>query len=189
MMDTYKQRFVDFYRQHRRMPGYNEIMVFTGYKSKNAVHKFISKLVEWNVVSKDAAGKLRPSRLLSDIPLLGLVEAGFPSPAEEDLLDTISLEDWIINKREASYMLRVKGDSMYDAGMREGDMVVVERTSDIRNGDIVIAEIDGQWTMKYYHNTGGRISLVPANDAYPVLYPENTLTIPAKVIALIRKYS
>lgn len=188
-MDTYKQKFVDFYQQHKRMPGYNEIMAFTGYKSKNAVYKFINKLVEQNIISKDSQGRLQPVRLLGEIPLLGLVEAGFPSPAEEDLLDTISLEDWIINKREASYMLRVKGDSMYDAGIRDGDMVVVERTSDIRQGDIVIAEIDGQWTMKYYHNSGGRISLVPANDAYPTLYPENTLTIPAKVVALIRKYS
>ena len=86
-------------------------------------------------------------------PLLGIVEAGFPS-AEEELIDTMSLDEYLIENKEASYILRVKGDSMIDAGIREGDLVIVERTNAPRVGDIVIAEVDGEWTMKYLRKRG-----------------------------------
>ena len=105
-------------------------------------------------VTKDPQGKLIPRALNGEVPLLGIVEAGFPSPAEEELIDTMSLDEYLIENKEASYILRVKGDSMIDAGIREGDLVIVERTNAPRVGDIVIAEVDGEWTMKYLRKRG-----------------------------------
>lgn len=129
-----------------------------------------------------------PAQRCWRITMLGVVEAGFPSPAEEALLDTMTLDDYLITKREASYILRVKGDSMVNAGILPGDMVIVERTTSARDGDIVIAEVDGQWTMKYLRKQGGRVSLEAANPAYQPIAPHQELRIAAVVRAVIRKY-
>ena len=122
------------------------------------------------------------------IKVLGVVEAGFPTPAEEDLLDTLSLDEWLIEKREASFMLQVKGDSMYDAGIRTGDMVIVERTENAKPGQIVVANIDGAWTMKYLRKDDLGFYLEAANKHYNVMRPKEDLQISAVVKAVIRKY-
>jgi SOS-response transcriptional repressor LexA len=118
----------------------------------------------------------------------GTVAAGFAAPAEEELSDVISLDDFLIGNKEASYMLKVKGDSMIDAGIHEGDLVIVERGGEPRNGDIVIAEIDGGWTMKYLRQRSGHRFLEPANKKYQSIYPENDMKIAAVVRAVVRKY-
>src|ERR1700693_3413162 len=83
------------------------------------------------------------------IGVLGSVAAGFPSPAEEELVDTLSLDDLLIQNREATFLLKVSGDSMTGAGILPGDMVIVDKGQTPKSGDIVIAEVDGAWTMKY----------------------------------------
>lgn len=124
----------------------------------------------------------------TEIKFLGITPAGFPTPAEESLGDTISLDDWIITNRDASFMLRVKGDSMCEAGIMDGDMVVVERTNNPKIGDIVIAEIDGAWTMKYLRKKNNKYYLEPANKNYKNIIPKEDLKVEAKVVAVIRKY-
>lgn len=119
--------------------------------------------------------------------LLGTVEAGFPSPAEEELCDTLSLDDYLVSNREATYLLGVKGDSMLDAGILEGDMVLVERTSEAKAGDIVIAEVDGEWTMKYLRKGPDGYYLQAANPKYPIIVPSGGLNIAAVVTSVIRK--
>jgi repressor LexA len=121
--------------------------------------------------------------------VLGLVEAGFPSPAEEDRGDGMSLDEYLIPRRDASYMLKVKGDSMKDAGIVEGDMVIVERTQDARVGNIVIAEVDGAFTMKYLRTKNGKLYLEAANPRYKDIHPQGELKISAVVRSVIRKYS
>ncbi len=122
------------------------------------------------------------------IQILGSIRAGFAAPAEEELTDSLSLEDYLIEKKESSYMLRVKGDSMIDAGIHEGDLVIVERGGQAREGDIVIAEIDGGWTMKYLRKKGKVLYLEPANKKYQPIYPEHELQIAAVVKGVVRKY-
>ena len=85
-------------------------------------------------------------------------------------------------------MLEVDGDSMIDAHIEDGDMVLVEKRSDAKDGDIVIAEIDGEFTMKYLKDKNGKKWLEPANKNYRPLYPTTSLNIIAKVKAVIRKY-
>lgn len=123
-----------------------------------------------------------------EIKFLGITPAGFPTPAEESLGDTISLDDWIITNRDASFMLRVKGDSMSEAGIMDGDMVIVERTNNPKIGDIVIAEIDGAWTMKYLRKNKNKFYLEPANKNYKNIIPKEDLKVEAKVVAVVRKY-
>ncbi len=170
------------------MPGYQEIMALTGFKSKNAVYKLIQKLVDEGVVTKDAKGKLTPSKLLGEVPMLGLVEAGFPTATDEALTDTLSIDDYLVEHKESSYLLEVKGDSMIDEGIKEGDLVLVERKGEPRDGDIVIAEVDGGWTMKYFKKKGEKVWLEPANRKFKPIFPKYDFRVAAIVKGVIRKY-
>jgi len=179
---------VEFHRRHRRMPTYREIMRLAGFRSTNAAYKLVKKLIGHDLIHQDSAGRLIPSRAFSTVRVLGTVEAGFPSPAEEARLETISLDEQLIRNKEKSYLLRIQGDSMIDAGILPGDSVLVERREDAQNGDIVIAEVDGEWTMKYLRRRGRRVSLEAANKAYPAIVPRERLQIAAVVSAVIRTY-
>ena len=170
------------------MPTYSEIMNLVGFKSKNAVYKLVNKLIEAGIVAKDDSGRLVPKNLFQEVKLLGLVEAGIPSVASEDTLDTLNLDNYLIKNRDSSYLLEVKGDSMIEAGIREGDLVIVERTNNPKEGDIVIAEVDDGWTMKYFRKKGGKAYLEPANKNYKPIYPEYDMKISAVVKGVIRKY-
>jgi repressor LexA len=120
--------------------------------------------------------------------LIGTVEAGWPSPAEEELVDILSLDELLITNREASFLLRVTGDSMTGAGIMPGDLVIVDRGQAPKSGDIVIAEVDGQWTMKYLRKRGDTVMLLPANPKYKPIRPQRELTIAGVVTAVVRKY-
>ena len=186
--EEYKSRLVRFYEKHKRLPGYKEIMAFTGFRSKNAVFELIEKLVEDNVVRKDNRGRLSAYLLDRGVRLLGLVEAGFPSAAEEELLDVMNFDEFLTPNKEASYILRVKGDSMINAGIQEGDMVIAERRLNYKLGDIVIAMVDGEFTMKYLRKIGEMYFLEAANDKYPDIYPTESFKVEAVVTGVVRKY-
>jgi len=134
------------------------------------------------------AGRFSPVPATSPIRQLGTVEAGFPSPAEEELADTISLDDMLITNREASFLLKVSGDSMTGVGIMPGDMVIVDRGRTAKSGDIVIAQVDGEWTMKHLRKRGDTVLLVAANPKYQPIKPKNELKIAGVVTAVVRKY-
>ena len=190
MYTDYKDRIIAFYHRHKRMPGYAEIMEITGFKSKNAVFKLISKLIDDGVVNKDARARITPRNITTGgLRLLGLVEAGFPSPAEEELLDVMNFDEYLTPNKESSYILKVKGESMIDAGIQSGDMVVVERRGTYKPGQIVIASIDNEYTMKYLRKQkDGKYFLEPANSKFKPIYPKESFRIEAVVTAVVRKY-
>lgn len=172
------------------MPTYREIMTICGFKSINSVTKLVHKLIDEEFLSKDSSGRLVPNRLYGGVKILGAVEAGFPTPAEEDLAETMSLDNYLIRNREATFMLRVSGESMLDAGIQPGDMVIVERRTDAKDGDIVVAFIDGGYTVKFLRKRDGRVWLEAANEQFHDIVPEENqeLQIMAVVKAVIRKY-
>ncbi len=187
-MNSYKQKIFDFYASYKRMPSYSEIMKLVGFKSKNAVYKLVEKLLEEGSILKDATGRLIPSKMIGEVPLLGLVEAGFPTEADAQTLDTIDIGEYLFHNKNASYLLKVKGDSMIDAGIQEGDLVIAERGREAKAGDIVIAYVDGGWTMKYLRKKGSQNYLEPANKKYKPIYPEQQMEIAAVVKGVVRKY-
>lgn len=191
MIELYKDSIRKFYQRNRFMPSYREMTEMFGLKSKNAVFKLVNKLVDDGLLEKDTLGRLMPTdKLLGGIKILGAVEAGFPTPAEEDLAETLSLDNYLIGNKEATFMLRVSGESMIEAGIQPGDMVIVERRTDAKDGDIVVAFIDGGYTVKFLRKRNGKIWLEPANTRFePIIPAENDeLQIMAIVKAVIRKY-
>lgn len=184
----YKERIISFYKTKKRMPSYREIMDLVGFRSKNAVYKLVEKLIDEGAVSKDSTGKLIPSFNFDETPLLGLVEAGIPSVVDADILDSINIDNYLVKNKENTFLLEVKGDSMIEAHIEEGDYVIAERTNGPKAGDIVIAEVDGEWTMKFLREKEGKRWLEPANKLYKPIYPSQSLQIAAVVRGVIRKY-
>ena len=187
-MNEYKNKLVAFYTSASRMPTYSEMMKLFSFKSKNAVARLVEKLIDTGIVKKDSLGRLIPSASFSDVPLLGLIKAGFPSPTEDIVESTINLNNFLIRKKDSTYILEVDGNSMIDAHIADGDMVIAEKTEFARDREIVIAEVDGEFTMKYFRQEGSKIWLEPANKDFKPIYPENDLKICAIVKGVIRKY-
>ena len=188
MRNIYQVKIESFYSENKRMPSYSEMMKLFGFKSKNAIYRVVSKLVDAGIVAKDHIGRLIPTNSFGDVPLLGLVTAGFPATVEEELDDTVNLDNLLIKNKALTYMLEVDGDSMIDAHIEKGDMVLVERTNGAKDGQIVIAEVDGEFTMKYFRKEGSKVWLEPSNKNYKPIYPKHTLNINAVLKAVIRKY-
>jgi SOS regulatory protein LexA len=120
--------------------------------------------------------------------MAGSIQAGFPSPEEAALCDIMSMDEYLITKQDASFLLRVSGDSMIGECIMEGDLVIVERGRTPQIGDVVIAEVDGEWTMKYFKKKNGKVYLEAANPKYPIIRPRTDLQLGGVVTAVIRKY-
>ena len=188
MQNQYQKKLESFYSQNKRMPTYREMMELFNFKSKNAVSRIVEKLLNANLVAKDHLGRLIPTKSFGQVPILGFVTAGFPAIAEEELLDTVNLDEMLIGNKALTYMLEVDGDSMIDAHIERGDMILVEKTNQAKDGEIVIAEVDGEYTMKYFRKNGNEVWLEPANKNYKSIYPSQSLNVIAKLKAVIRKY-
>ena len=164
-------------------------------RSMATVHKHLSNLEtkglirrKWNhsraiEVTDD---RRRPASIT--IPLLGRVAAGRPIEAIEGT-DTIDVPQSLIRKRD-SYALRVAGDSMIDEGILDGDLILVEERPDPRNGDVVVATVDGEATVKrFYREKNGSVRLQPSNAAYkPIVVEGGDLKIRGAVVGLVRRY-
>lgn len=177
----------EFVRQNKRLPGYNEMLSLFGYKSKNAVYGLLRKLVEAGYIAKDGHKLAMTARTSGALRVLGTVQAGFPSPAEEELLGTMSLDEFLVTRPEATFLLKVTGDSMADAGILPGDFVLVERGVEPKGNDVVIAHVDGEWTMKFFVKDEHGVRLDPANAKYKPIRPSRTLEIGGVVRSVIRK--
>ncbi len=177
-----------FYRRYRRLPSYAEMLKIFGVSSKNAVFKIVHKWIDEGFLKKEA-DKLSPTSKFFSLPFLGLIKAGFPVIADENK-SYLSLEEYLIEDPQSSFLLKVSGDSMVDAGIYEGDIVIIEQTKDARPGDIVLAQIDREWTLKILRkdNKSKITYLTAANVKYPPFYPKAELQIHGIVKAVVRKF-
>lgn len=179
----------DFWREMHRPPTYSEMMKVLGYRSKNSVFGFLKKLEDLGYVSKDATGHVSfLPKLTGCVRVLGSIVAGFPEPEEQQDLDAVTLDTYLVKNPEQTYMLTVRGDSMKDAGILQGDFVLVERGATPRPWDIVVAKVDDQWTLKYYVKDRVGVRLEPANPKYKFIRPQYSLEIGGVVRAVVRKY-
>ena len=177
-----------FFRDNRRMPSFAEMVDLLGVGSKSVVNFWIDKLVEAQILEKDDKGHLTFTKRSFAIPLVGSVQTGLPSPEEESFCGIISMDEYLVAKPETSFLLQVSGDSMIGEGIMAGDLVIVERGREPKSGDIVIAEVDAEWTIKYFKREGKQVVLEAANPKYPIIRPKTELRLGGVVTAVIRKY-
>ena len=178
-----------FWRQERRAPTYSEMLDLFDYRSKNAVFGLLDRLEETGYVAKDANGRIALlPKLTGTVRLLGSIAAGFPTQEEEQEAEAVTLDEYLVKDPDHSYMLTVRGDSMIDAGILPGDVVLVEKGPRPKQNDIVVACVDDEWTLKYYVRDAAGVRLEPANRKYKFIRPQRSLEIGGVVRAVIRKY-
>ena len=184
--------FVD---EHRYSPSLEEIGAAFGLSSVATVHKHVQRLVEKGFLKKawNRSRSVEPvegaGTGLTALPLLGIVAAGAPIEAIEDH-ETLEVPRAMVPRRGKSFVLRVRGESMIDEQIRDGDYVVVESRPEARNGETVVALIRGEEaTLKKFYRKGSRVRLEPANARMkPIEVPARDVVVRGIVRALLRRY-
>lgn len=184
-MEEKLKKLRSFYKKHHRLPSYSEMLKLFGFSSKNSVFKWIKKLTNEGFLKKEKR-KLVPTSSFFALPLVGLIKAGFPILAEENQ-QYLSLEEYLIDDPNSTFLLRVSGDSLVEVGIFDGDLVIIERKRQANVGDIVLAQIDNEWTLKILKKIGSRYYLDSANKKYPPFFPKSELKIFGVVRAVVRK--
>jgi repressor LexA len=186
----------EFIQQHGYAPSLEEIGRRFNLSSLATVHKHLTNLQDkgfirrsWN---RSRSVELLPSRVggrAIDVPMLGYVAAGMPIEAIETN-ESISVPESLIGGKRDTYVLRVRGDSMIDEQIRDGDWVIVENRKSVDNGEMVIALVEGQEaTLKKFYRESGRIRLQPANPTMqPILVDPDEVQIQGVVVGVMRRY-
>jgi len=174
-----------FYRKNRRLPSYSEMLKIFKVASKRTVFEYIQALIDDGFL-KQVNKKISPTKRFFALPVLGNIQAGFPIIAQQSR-SYLTLDEYLIDKPDNSFLLKVNGDSMINAGIFEGDLVVIEQKSDFKQNEIVLAEIDNEWTLKILKKEKGITYLEAANPKYPPFYPRQELRIHGSVRAVMRK--
>jgi len=121
--------------------------------------------------------------------VVGTVVAGFPSPAEQYIEPPLDINAYLIKRKEATFLMHVDGDSMKDAAILDKDVIVVDRSLRPASGDIIVASVDGEFTVKYYRKDKNGVRLEPANPDFPVIRmrPGQQMQYFGKVVGVVRK--
>jgi repressor LexA len=185
---SYVAALQDYYARHRALPSYASIGSLLGLRSKSSVAALVARLKLAGILESTPDRRLAPTRRFFERQLADAsVPAGLPSAIEDAAGDALTIDDYLIERPSQTVLVRVKGDSMVDAGIFEGDLAVVEKRSSARRGDIVVAIVDNQFTLKRLDLERGRFVLRPENKAYPVIRPEGALEIFGVMVGLVRK--
>jgi repressor LexA len=190
MKDTEKalQVLKKYFIENKRLPSYRILATLMGYRSTNAVYRLMQYLAKKGYVKKDEDGTFVPGSLFN-VPIKGTIPAGSPVFVESDLNDAIDMYQQMLNLPKDVFCLIVKGDSMIEAGIMEGDLAYINPQQRARIGDIVAALVDGDWTLKYLAvDEEGEIHLEPANRKYKAIYPKVSLTLGGVLIRTARDY-
>ena len=200
-MLTFKQKklldfLVDYYNENNVYPTFDEMRDFLKIKSKSGIHKLLSSLEEKGYVNR-LPHKARALSINSSVnkneknlPFLGRIAAGNPIEAITGSFEQISVPSYLINNKDEHFTLEVTGDSMVDAGIFDGDIVIIRKTEAANSGDIVVALIDqNEVTLKRFRSFKNSIALEPANKNYKIrLFGEDRVKIQGKLVGLIRKF-
>ena len=178
-----------YYAEHRVLPSYARLMSLLGFASKSAVKKVLERLEGMGMLERTPDGDWAPSERFFDRAIATQpVPAGMPISADSDVHEQITIDRFLIQQPNKTVLIRVKGDSMVDAGIHDGDLAVVERKTEATQGDIVVAVVDDQFTLKTLARDKDGYHLLPANPNYPVIRPNGKLEIFGVLVGLVRKY-
>lgn len=185
--DARLAKLQEYYVEHRLLPSFSVMGEMMGLRSKSSVSAFVGRMKAEGFLRSASDGRIAPGPTFFARALVGNVPAGFASPATELLGDAITIDEFLVEHPSRTILIRVKGDSMVDAGIHAGDFLVVERRSDAALGKIIVAVVDREYTIKYLAKDHLGYFLQPANPEYPAIRPESTLEIFGEVVGQFRK--
>ena len=184
----YLAKLQDYYARHGVLPSYSAIGALVGLSSKASVAEMAMRLKAAGFLESAPDRRLKPGKRFFERALADSVRAGLPSPATDMQPEGLSIDNYLVGKPSRTILITVKGDSMIDAGIHPGDHVVVEKRVAATPGDIVVAIVDNEFTLKRLAREKGRLVLKPENKAYPTIRPKDDAEIYGVVVGLVRKY-
>lgn len=196
-LNVQEKRVFDYLKEQIREKGYppsiREICAALNFKSTSSVHQYIARLAEKGYIDKGDL-KTRAIKIVGEeptisIPIVGKVAAGEPILAQENIEDYFSIGESFFSQsdlKNETFVLKVQGESMINAGINNGDYIIVSKESTARNGQIVVAMIDGNATVKTFYKEKDHVRLQPENDTMdPIIVKD--VQIVGKVVGLFRK--
>ncbi|BCO29465.1 LexA repressor [Rhodoferax lithotrophicus] len=184
-------RLKDQFAVSQCIPSYASISRLLGFTAKNAAVQLVRRLRDNGYLKIVDGGKVVPLRRFFELPLMDMhVRAGVPDAIDPQTWakETFSLEGFLFGKPSNSVVIRIRGDSMRDAGIFDGDLAVVERSQTAYAGQFVVANVDGEFTLKELKYENQRPVLMPHNPAYSPIYPKADLSIFGIVQGIVRNY-
>ncbi len=188
---THKQK--DFFKnlkekyQQRALPSYEKLKNELGYKSKNSIKQYIEVLKQENLI-ESADNKLYINKNQFGAYLASTsVKAGFASIMDDKIEKRISLDEILEINSPSTFVFKVSGDSMCEIGIFDGDYVIIKKTSEAKINDVVLAVVDGDFTLKTYKKDSMGYYLKPENSSYPIIRPKESLTIFGVALGITRK--
>lgn len=176
------------WRRHKAFPAMAKLAGTLGLSSSGSVFAVVGRLTEAGFLER-VEGRIAPTRKFFSYPVIGRVRAGVPQLASQDAFETLNIEDVLVRDPNRTSFCHVRGDSMKDAGLLDGDVFVLEANRLPANGDIVVAVVDGQTTVKYLRSCAdGGWLLEPANPAYQPIKPTDSLEVLGVVVGSFRSY-
>ncbi|QDZ28702.1 LexA family transcriptional regulator [Noviherbaspirillum sp. UKPF54] len=177
-----------YWKRHQAFPAMAKLCEVVGLSSTSSVFALVGRLVDAGYLDR-VEGRIAPTKRFFARPVVNTVRAGLPQPASQDSVDLITIDDYLIDDPNRSVLCRVRGDSMKDVGLLDGDLVVVERNSPTKPGDIVVAIVDEEFTVKTLRlDAQNRYYLEPANPAFADIHPTGSLEIFGVVVGSFRRF-
>jgi len=185
----YLAKLQDYYADWKNIPSYAKLCEVFGIASKSWVKAVLTRLSAAGFIERTPDGAWIPTRSFFARPLAeSSVQAGMPVSVTETQGEYFVIDEMLIDTPSETTLIPVRGDSMIEAGIHDGDVAVVEKRNLANVGDIVVAIVDNEFTLKTLDRERGKYILRPANSTYPVIRPQGTLEIFGVLIGLIRKY-
>jgi repressor LexA len=176
-----------YWKANNAFPTIELLCGVIGLSSKSGVFAVVGRLTQAGFLQR-VDGRIAPTKKFFSRPLLGPVRAGLPQPVSQEEPELITLDDYLIDEPNRTSFHRVKGDSMKDLGIFEGDLLAVEHNSPTKPGDVVVAYADGDLTVKTLRLDGeGKFYLEAANAAYQPIRPTTSLEVLGVVVSVVRR--
>lgn len=188
--DEHLQALRDYYAANRRIPSLQRIASLLGFSSRSAAVKLMGRLADEGFFERtpDDDAWIPVRRFFERNMIDSAVPAGMPVSAVDVESQPLLFDEYLVKKPNETFVIPIKGDSMVDAGIHDGDLAVVERTNEARVGAFVIANVDNEFTLKELVKEGGRYALKPHNSRLPMIYPEGKLQVAGVLVGIVRRY-
>ena len=187
----YLGRLRDYYAANRRIPSFQRIAELMGFASRAASSKLLERLEAAGFVERtpDDDAWIPSARFFERTLVSASIRAGSSESIEATGAEPFLVDNYLIQHPSRTVMIPVKGDSMIDAGIHDGDVIVVERDREARAGDFVVAIVDDGFTLKELAIERGKFILLPHNKTYPIIRPKGELEIYGVMVGLVRRFA